>query len=125
MNGVLFVLDVNILVLAIGVRGSLPLRGDGGDIRFKLLLPLPIDRPKMTATLEPAQLTPGTNTITVRAIDADSGKPIYARVMAGDRVLGDVNKPLTLEWKRGEKRPEIWVTSLYDHYNDVVVLKGE
>lgn len=90
-----------------------------------LQFPLPIDLPKMNATIEPAQLTPGTNTITVKAIDVKTGKPIYARVMAGEHVLGEANKPLTLEWKRGTKRPEIWVTSLYDHYSDTVVLQGE
>lgn len=90
-----------------------------------LQFPLPIALPKMTAKMEPAALVPGTNTITVHVVDAETGKPVFARVMAGDRPLGQANKPLTLEWRSGEKRPEIWVTSLYDHYDDVVVLEGE
>lgn len=90
-----------------------------------LQMPMPVELPRLVVAMEPAQLKRGTNAITIKATDAATGKPVYARVMAGDLILGDANKPLTLEWKRGEKRPEIWVTSLYDHYSDVVVMEGE
>lgn len=88
-----------------------------------LTIPVAIEVPKLTVTMTPppAELKPGTNTITVTTLDAATAKPVEMRVMAGDRVLGKANAPLQLEWKRGEKRPEIWVTSLWNRYSDVVV----
>jgi hypothetical protein len=47
------------------------------------------------------------------------------RVMAGDLVLGNANAPVTLEWKKGQKRPEIWITSLFDRYGDEVVAPAQ
>jgi hypothetical protein len=76
-------------------------------------------------TPPPAELKPGTNTITVTTLDAATGKPAEMRVMAGDRVLGKANAPLQFEWKRGEKRPEIWVTSLWNRYSDVVIAPAQ
>ena len=90
-----------------------------------LTLTLPIATPKMLVELSPAAsaLKRGKNTLTVTARDSITGKPVEARVMAGDRPLGPTNKPLELELERGEKVPEIWVTSLYDRYSDVVAAK--
>lgn len=79
----------------------------------------------MTAELSPKTLKRGMNTITVTAKDAKTGKPVWGHVMAGTLVLGETNKPIELEWKKGEKRPEIWVRSLYDRHHDVVVMRGE
>jgi hypothetical protein len=85
---------------------------------------MPVDQPKMIATMK-TKLKRGKNTFVVETTDAVTGQPVEARVMAGDLVVGDTNKPVELEWKKGEKRPEIWVTSLFDRYSDVVVMKGE
>jgi len=81
--------------------------------------------PKMNVSMKPAadQLRRGKNVVTVEARDAVTGKPVEARVMFGDDVVGDTNKPFTLEVKRG-KRPEIWVTSLFNAYSDVVVARA-
>lgn len=88
-------------------------------------MPMPVDAPKMIVTMSEKKLRRGKNTFVVEARDAVTGKPVEARVMANDEVVGDTNKPLELEWKRGEKRPEIWVTSLFDRYSDVVLVKGD
>jgi hypothetical protein len=88
-----------------------------------LTVPIPIDVPKAVIEMTPAaaKLKTGINTITVHARDAATGAPVEMRVMAGSRVLGNTNGPLKLELRRGTKRPEIWVTSLYDRYSDAVV----
>lgn len=85
-----------------------------------LALPMTPVRP-MTAVMEPAVLKRGKNTFTVTATGPD-GKPVWGHVMAGDLLVGETNKPLVLELKKGEKQPEIWVRSLYDMHHDVVVL---
>jgi opacity protein-like surface antigen len=92
-----------------------------------LTLPIVIDAPKLLVEMSPSadQLKPGINTINVTTRDAATGKPVEMRVMAGDLVLGNANAPLTIELKRGQKRPEIWVTSLYDHYSDYVIAKAK
>jgi hypothetical protein len=74
-------------------------------------------------TPSPDQLKPGKNIITVTARDAATGKPVEARVMAEDMAVGETNKPFELQLTRRDKRPEIWVTSLFDRYSDVVVAK--
>jgi hypothetical protein len=85
---------------------------------------LPMDIPTMTITMEPAAtaLEPGKHTVTIRALDAATGEPVEARVMGGEHVLGKTNVPFELEVPKDGKRPEIWVTSLYDRYDDVVVV---
>jgi hypothetical protein len=90
-------------------------------------VPITMNIPTLIVEMTPsaAELKRGTNTITVTTRDAATGKPVEMRVMAGDRVLGNANKPLQLEWERGEKRPEIWVTSLWSRYSDVVVAPRE
>jgi hypothetical protein len=92
-----------------------------------LILQLPIAIPKMNVTMTPSadQLKPGKNTVTVTAVDADTGKPVYARVMAGELVAGNANKPIIIELEKGKKRPEIWVTSLYDKYADAVIAPAQ
>jgi hypothetical protein len=84
---------------------------------------MPASPRKAVVSMTPpaAKLKRGRNTITVTATDAATGKPIELRVMAGQKILGDSNKPLALEWKSGQKRPEIWTTSLFDKYSDIVV----
>lgn len=87
-------------------------------------LSIPMDVPRMTVEMTPSlkKLKPGKNTVTIVTRDAATGQPVEARVMAGGHtVLGATNEPFTLELTRGTKRPEIWVTSLYDRYSDVVV----
>ncbi len=86
---------------------------------------LPAEVPKMMVEMKPSpdRLRRGKNVVTVQARDATTGKPVEARVMFGDDVAGDTNKPIILEVKRGP-RPEIWLTSLFDQYSDVVVAKA-
>jgi hypothetical protein len=88
---------------------------------------LPVDVPKMTLKMDPdpSKLKRGKNTVTITATDATTGKPVEARVMGGSAVLGKTNVPFELEIVKGQKRPEIWVTSLFDRYSDVVVARAE
>jgi hypothetical protein len=89
--------------------------------------PIALDVPRLTVEMTPpvSKLKHGMNTITITARDAATGKPAAMRVMAGDRVIGRANAPFQFEWPRGKKRPEIWLTSLFDLYSDVVVAKGQ
>lgn len=92
-----------------------------------LTMPVPIDVPTVNVEMSPAvnALKPGKNTITVTARDAATGAPVEMRVMAGDRVVGNTNLPLQFELAPGKKRPEIWVTSLFNRYSDVVVAPAQ
>ncbi|HEX8255200.1 MAG TPA: hypothetical protein VF846_18815 [Thermoanaerobaculia bacterium] len=87
---------------------------------------LPMELSKMIVEISPAvaDLKVGKNIITVSARDAVTGAPIEARVMAGSMVVGATNQPLELELTSRDQRPEIWVTSLFDRYSDVVVAPG-
>lgn len=71
------------------------------------------------------KLKPGKNTVMFTARDAATGEPVELRVMLGETVLGDTNRPLDLELKKGAKRPEIWATSLFNQYSDVVIAPAE
>jgi hypothetical protein len=88
-------------------------------------LDLPIPEPKLVVKMTPQKLRTGENRITITAVDAATGAPAEMRVMAGDRVLGNTNQPLTLKLERGKKRPEIWLTSLFNRYGDLVVLPAQ
>jgi hypothetical protein len=87
---------------------------------------LAADIPKLIVEMTPAaaKLRPGKNVVTVHARDAATGKPVEARVMVGLDIAGNTNVPLVIELKRG-RRPEIWLTSLFDKYSDVVLAKGQ
>ncbi|HEX6083417.1 MAG TPA: hypothetical protein VF266_02765 [Thermoanaerobaculia bacterium] len=80
---------------------------------------LPVQVPVMKAEMKPAKLKRGRNKVTITAVDAATGKPVEARVMGGERVLGKTNEPFELEITG--RQPEIWITNLYDRYSDVVV----
>ena len=82
---------------------------------------MPIDVPKMNVAMTPATLKPGKNTVTVTAVDAATGAPVELRVMYGDEIAGESNKPFTLVVKG--KRRQLWATSLFGTYSDVVILK--
>jgi hypothetical protein len=84
---------------------------------------LPLAVSAMKAEMKPARLKRGKNTVTVTAVDSVTGKPVEARVMGGEYVLGKTNEPFELEITG--KRPEIWITNLYDRYSDVVVAPAE
>ena len=71
------------------------------------------------------KLRRGRNKVTVTARDAATNEPVELRVFLGETILGDTNKPLEIEIKKGRKRPEIWATSLFDLYGDVVVAPAE
>ena len=71
-------------------------------------------------------LKPGRHTVTFNARDAKTGKPVELRVMLGEAtILGNTNQPVELEIRKDEKRPEIWATSLFNRYNDVVIAPAE
>lgn len=84
--------------------------------------PLPATPPKMIAEMQPATLKPGRNTVTITTKDAVTGQPVEARVMYGDLVIGETNTPVVIEVKNDGKRRDVWVTSLFDAYSDVVVV---
>jgi hypothetical protein len=87
-------------------------------------LPAPVEVPKMIVEMNPpaAKLKRGVNKVTISARDAATGEPVEARVMLGpSTILGNTNQPIELPV--GKKREEIWVTSLYHRYSDVVVAK--
>lgn len=88
-------------------------------------IPMPFEVPRLILEMQPpaSKLVRGKNTVTITARDATTGEPVELRVMAGTQVVGKSNQPLTLEITR--KRPEIWVTSLFNRYSDVVVAKAE
>ncbi len=88
---------------------------------------LAVDVLQMNVKLQkdPTLSRPGKHTITVTAHDSISGAPVEAEVMLGTQPIGATNLPLTIERRRGEKLPEIWVTSLFDRYNDLVVAPAE
>jgi hypothetical protein len=90
-------------------------------------LTLPAQPRKVIVEMTPAadKLKRGRNSVTVTARDAATGKPVELRVMLGETILGDTNEPLEIEIRKGEKRPEIWATSLFNLYNDVVVAPAE
>jgi len=83
--------------------------------------PMPSTPPKMIVEMKPAKLHPGVNKVTVTARDADSGQPVEARVMMGNLTAGEANEPIEITVPKSGKAPEIWVTSLFDAYGDVVV----
>lgn len=89
--------------------------------------PIPLDVANMTVKMDPdpSKLKRGKNTVTITAHDTATGEPVEARVMGGELVLGKTNVPFELEIVKGQKRPEIWVTNLYDRYSDVVVAPAE
>jgi hypothetical protein len=90
-------------------------------------LTMPVTPGKAIVEMTPAidQLKRGKNTVTVIARDSVTGKPVELRVLAGETILGYTNKPFELELKKGEKRPEIWATSLFHRYDDVVIAPAE
>lgn len=90
-------------------------------------LPVPMKIGTMVLDMSPRadEWKPGRNRVTITATDAATGKPVEARVMGGEFILGETNKPFEIEWTPGTKRPEIWVTSLFDKYSDVVVVPAE
>jgi len=82
---------------------------------------LPSTPGTMLVTMTPATLHPGVNHVTVTARDAETGKPVEARVMAGRDAVGETDQLIEITVPKGKKAPELWVTSLFDVYSDVVV----
>lgn len=84
---------------------------------------MPIEVPKLVVEMTPATLKPGKNTVTVTARDAATGVPVELRVLYGEEIAGESNKPFTLEIQG--KRQELWATSLFNRYSDVVVVPAQ
>ena len=84
-------------------------------------MPLPVTLPQLKVTMTPpaSELKPGRNLITITAVDSETNEPVEMRVMGGTRILGTTNKPFELTIRRSQ--PEIWITSLFDRYSDIVV----
>ncbi|MFZ2492757.1 MAG: hypothetical protein WA208_14850 [Thermoanaerobaculia bacterium] len=89
----------------------------------RVTLPMPVTITRMSASMTPPadQLRRGTNVVTVTTVDAECGKPVEARVMMGDVVIGESNRPVTIEIPKNGRRADIWVTSLFNTHSDVVV----
>jgi hypothetical protein len=88
---------------------------------------LPMVLPKVAVEIkpDPHTLRAGTNTVTVSAHDVATGAPVEMQVMLGKEILGPTNQPLTIVRKRREKLAEIWATSLFNRYSDVVLAPAE
>ena len=85
---------------------------------------IPIAVNEMVVEMQPGKLKPGVNRATISARDAKTGEPVEARVMMGpSTILGKTNEPI--EVPVGRKHEDIWVTSLYDRYPDVVVVPAK
>ena len=99
---------------------SFTLEADGYE---PLTIPAPMEIGTMLVEMTPsrAELRSGRNMVTITARDAVTGQPVEARVMAGAHIAGEANTPFELVIEAG-KVPEIWVTSLFDRYSDVVVV---
>lgn len=94
------------------------------DVTF----PIPVEITKMVIEAQPpleALKRGKKNVVTFKAVDSKTGKPVEARIMIGEEIVGDTNKPVVVQWKKGQKRPEIWATSLFHRYSDVVLLPEE
>lgn len=81
---------------------------------------MPIDVPKMNVAMTPARLKRGKNTVTVTAVDASTGAPVELRVLYGEEIVGESNKPFTLIVTG--KRQKLWATSLFGTHSDVLIL---
>jgi hypothetical protein len=86
---------------------------------------LPVPVPTAIAEMKPAALQPGKNVITVTARDSISGRAIDGRVMLGNDEAGFTNQPIAIEWKKGTKRPELWLKPYLNRYGDVVLEPAE
>ncbi len=82
--------------------------------------------PKLVVEMKPApeKLRGGKNSVIISARDAATGKPVEMRVVVGNDQIGNTNTPITVEVRRSGHHPEIWLTSLFDKYSDVVVARG-
>lgn len=87
--------------------------------------PVPAEPPRLVVEMTPKSLKAGRNAVTVAVRDAATGQPVEMRVMAGTATAGRSNEPFVLDVPPGSKLPEIWITSLFGRYADVVVAKGE
>jgi len=90
---------------------------------------LPATMPNVVVEMKPAPsaLRAGAkNEVTVLAHDSITGKAVDGRIMLGDGgETGFTNQPITIEWKAGTKRPEIWLQPYLNRYNDVVLVPAE
>ena len=91
------------------------------DLYPAVTIPMPAPPPKMIVEMTPAKLRAGVNKVVVKARDAETGQPVEARVMLGRDAVGETDQPIEITLPRGAKIPEVWVTSLFDAYSDVVV----
>lgn len=90
---------------------------------LQLALPVIVPKVKVAMTPSPAALRQGVQTVTITAHDTATGEPVEMRVMGDGRILGNTNAPFELTIDGAV--PEIWLTSLFDLYSDVVVVPEE
>ncbi len=81
--------------------------------------------PKLVVGMSPETLHKGSNRVMISAHDAATGTPVEMRVMVGPDAIGNSNEPLTIDLARSGHHPEIWLTSLYNKYSDVVIAPAE
>ena len=84
---------------------------------------LPAVVPKAIVEMKPATI--GSGPVTVVAHDSVNGKSIDGRVMLGNDEVGFTNQPITISWKAGTKRPELWFKPYLNRHSDVVRLPAE
>ena len=89
--------------------------------------PTPTAMPTMIVTITPppVEWKPGVNKIQVNATDSLTGKPVEAQVYAATQTLGFTNKPLEVTIVKKGQNPEIWVSSPFDAYSDVVAVAAQ
>lgn len=87
---------------------------------------LPAEIPTLAVEMKPGadKLHKGKNRVIISARDVDTGKPVEMRVVIGTDQIGNTNEPLVIDLEKSGHHPEIWLTSLYDRYSDVVVAKA-
>lgn len=93
------------------------------ETSFRLAAVMPKALVEMTPAA--AALHPGTNEVTVVTRDSMNGRPVDGRVMVGENEIGFANTPVTIEWKAGTKRPEVWFKPYLNRYNDIVIAPAE
>ena len=86
-------------------------------------IPVPAPLPRLTVEMTPRSLKTGKNRLTIAARDSVTNVPVEMRVLAGTSTVGRTNEPFELDLPPGSKRPEIWITSLFGAYGDVVVVR--
>jgi hypothetical protein len=90
-----------------------------------ITFPLPLEIPKILVDMTPSTLEAGKNEVTFFARDSATNKPVDARILFGETLIGHVDirtgKLTATIDVQGSKRAEIRATSPFDAWSDVVI----